>query len=133
MLSRIVHGNWSLVLVLNATSLTRSGVADFLLQRVSAILIAVYAGCVIWFVLTNPNFGYAEWKYFIGSVQMVVLGILTLLSWGIHAWIGMWTVGTDYLNEQHIGKFATAIRLVYQFGVICLIVVYFVFGFVIIL
>lgn len=119
-------------MVVNATSLSRSGVADFLLQRVSAVFLAVYAGCIIWCVLAYPDLDYAQWNTFMRSPLMLILGTLTLLSWGIHAWIGMWTVGTDYLNEHHIGKFATAIRMVYQFGVISSIVVYFVFGIVII-
>lgn len=128
----IVRGYWSLVLVVNATSLSRSGVADFLLQRVSAVFLAVYAGCIVWFVLANPELDYRQWEIFMGAPGMLILGTLTLLSWGIHAWIGMWTVGTDYLTEHHIGKFATVLRLVYQFGVTSLIIVYFVLGFVII-
>lgn len=130
-LDRVVHRYWSLVLVVNTTSLSRSGVADFLLQRVSAIFLAVYSGCIVWFILTHPDPEYAQWIAFVRSPVLLILGTLTLLSWGIHAWIGMWTVGTDYLNEHHIGKFATSIRLVYQFGIICLIMVYFVLGFVI--
>lgn len=132
MFSCFVGRYWSLVLVVNVTSLSRSGVADFLLQRVSAVFLVVYAGCIVWCVLVHPDLEYAQWVAFMHSPVMLILGTLTLLSWGIHAWIGMWTVGTDYLNEHHIGKFATVIRVVYQFGVISLIVVYFVLGFIII-
>ena len=127
-----IHSYWSLVLVVSATSFSRSGVADFLLQRVSAVVLAVYSGCIVWCVLVHPDLEYADWVAYVRSPAMVLLGTLLLLSWGIHSWIGMWTVGTDYLNEHHIGKFATVIRLVYQFGVISLIVVYLVLGLVII-
>lgn len=119
-------------MVVSATSFSRSGVADFLLQRVSAVVLAVYSGCIVWCVLVHPDLEYADWVAYVRSPAMVLLGTLLLLSWGIHSWIGMWTVGTDYLNEHHIGKFATVIRLVYQFGVISLIVVYLVLGLVII-
>ncbi|MYD45303.1 MAG: succinate dehydrogenase, hydrophobic membrane anchor protein [Gammaproteobacteria bacterium] len=132
MLCGSFFGYRSLVLVVNATSFSRSGVADFLLQRVSAVVLTVYVGCIVWFVLAHPSLDYAQWLTFMRSPAMLIIGTLTLLSWGIHAWIGMWTVGTDYLNEHHIGKFATVLRLVYQFGVTSLIVVYFVLGFIII-
>ncbi|MXZ55853.1 MAG: succinate dehydrogenase, hydrophobic membrane anchor protein [Gammaproteobacteria bacterium] len=123
---------WSVVLVVNATSFSRSGVADFLLQRVSAVVLTVYAGCIVWFVLTHPSLDYTQWFAFMRSPAMQIVGTLTLLSWGIHAWIGMWTVGTDYLNEHHIGKFATVLRLLYQFGVTSSVVLYFVLGLMII-
>lgn len=119
-------------MVVNATSFSRSGVADFLLQRVSAVVLTVYVGCIVWFVLSHPSLDYTHWLAFMRSPAMLIFGTLTLLSWGIHAWIGMWTVGTDYLNEHHLGKFATVLRLVYQFGVSSLIVVYFVLGFIVI-
>lgn len=119
-------------MVVNATSFSRSGVADFLLQRVSAVVLTVYVGCIVWFVFTHSSLDYAQWLTFMRSPAMLVIGTSTLLSWGVHAWIGMWTVGTDYLNEHHIGKFATVLRLVYQFGVTALIAVYFVLGFIII-
>ena len=119
-------------MVVSATSFSRSGVTDFLLQRVSAVVLALYAGCIVAWVLSNPEFEYPNWVAFVKSPMMVLFGTLTLLSWGIHAWIGMWTVGTDYLNEHHIGNLATTFRLVYQFGVTALIIAYFVLGLMII-
>ena len=35
--------------VTNVTSLTRSGLADFVIQRVSAVILAVYTLCVLGF------------------------------------------------------------------------------------
>lgn len=128
LLGGVIHCYWSVVLVVSATSLSRSGVADFLLQRLSAVVLAVYSGCIVWCVIAHPDLDYSQWVACMRSTGMVLLGTLTLLSWGIHAWIGMWTVGTDYLNEHHIGRFATLIRLVYQFVVIAAIFVYFVVG-----
>lgn len=128
LLGGAVHCNRSLVLVVSATSFSRSGVADFLLQRVSAVVLAVYSGCIVGYVIARSDLAYDQWVAFMRSPAMALLGTLTLLSWGIHAWIGMWTVGTDYLNEHHIGRFATLIRLIYQFGVIVAIFVYFVVG-----
>ena len=119
-------------MVVSATSLSRSGVTDFLLQRVSAVVLALYTGCIVAWLLLNPEFDYSQWIAYLKSPVMVLFGTLTLLSWGIHAWIGMWTIGTDYLNEHHIGKMATTFRLIYQLGVTGAIIAYFVIGLAII-
>ena len=52
----------------------------------------------------------------------------TVVARAAHAWIGMWTVGTDYLTASHLGKKATFVRLVYQAVCVLLIAVYLLWG-----
>ena len=42
-------------MVTQVTSLTRSGLSDFLVQRVSAVIIALYTLCVLGFFLVTPS------------------------------------------------------------------------------
>ena len=42
-------------MVTNVTSLTRSGLADFLVQRISAVVLALYTLCVFGFLLVTEE------------------------------------------------------------------------------
>lgn len=101
-------------MVTSATSLTRSGLTDFIIQRVSAVILAVYTVWVTAFLLTNPGLDYASWVAFHAATGMRFFNTLTVLAIAAHAWIGMWTVGTDYIREHYFGKRATVFRFIYM-------------------
>jgi succinate dehydrogenase / fumarate reductase membrane anchor subunit len=107
-------------MVTNATSLSRSGLSDFIIQRVTAVIIALYALCIVGHFLTAPENTHASLVDFFSSTAMQLWSSLALLSTAAHAWIGMWTVGTDYIRPHYFGRHATAFRLTYQ-GVCALV------------
>lgn len=111
-------------MVTNVTSLSRSGLSDFVLQRASAAVMALYALCVLGFFLANPGVTHVALRAYFESTPMLVFSTLVVLSTAAHAWIGMWTVGTDYIRPHYFGPHATAFRLVYQAGVVALIFLY---------
>jgi len=78
--------------VTNVTSLTRSGLSDFVIQRVSAVVMAVYTLCVFGFFVANPGMTHDQLVGYFASVPMVLFSTLTVLATAAHAWIGMWTV-----------------------------------------
>jgi succinate dehydrogenase / fumarate reductase, membrane anchor subunit len=110
--------------VTNVTSLTRSGLSDFVIQRVSAVIMAIYTFCVLGFFIANPDLTHAQLVAYFGSTAMVLFSTLTVLATAAHAWIGMWTVGTDYIRPHYFGAHATSFRLVYQAGCVALLFVY---------
>jgi len=111
-------------MVTNVTSLTRSGLSDFIVQRVSAVVMAVYTFCVVGFFLANPGMTHAKLVAYFGSTAMVLFSTLMVLSTAAHAWIGMWTIGTDYIRPHYFGSHATAFRLGYQAGCLMFLFVY---------
>jgi len=111
-------------MVTNVTSLTRSGLSDFLVQRVSAVVIAIYTLCVLGYFLANPTVTHADLVAYFASTPMLLFSTLMVLATAAHAWIGMWTVGTDYIREHYFGAHATAFRMAYQTGCIALLFVY---------
>jgi len=113
-------------MVKNVTSFSRSGLSDFVFQRVSAAIMALYTLCVLGFFLANPELTYIDLVSYFGSAPMLVFSTLLVLSTAAHAWIGMWTVGTDYIREHYFGAHATAFRLFYQAGCVAII-----FGYVV--
>lgn len=114
--------------VTNVTSLTRSGLADFVVQRVSAVIIAAYALCVIGFFATAPELSHSRLVDYFGGTIMQLFSTLTVLATAAHAWIGMWTVGTDYVRPHYFGAHATAWRLTYQALCLSVLFVYVVWG-----
>ena len=111
-------------MVTNVTSLTRSGLSDFIVQRVTAVILTLYTFCVVGFFLVHPNMTHAELSGYFGSMPMVVFSTLMVLATAAHAWIGMWTVGTDYIREHYFGKHAAVFRGIYQGGSMFILFLY---------
>lgn len=86
-------------MVSNITSLTNHGLRDWLIQRVSAVVLGVYTLFMIWFLCTHAPMDYATWSALFGQMWVRIFSFLALLSLVLHAWIGVWTVTTDYLNS----------------------------------
>ena len=124
-----LHGSdrrcsWGVVVVTNVTSLTRSGLADFLVQRVSAVIIGLYALCVFGFFVANPALTHAALTGYFGSTSMKLFSTVTVFATVGHAWIGMWTIGTDYIRPHYFGLHATTFRFLYQSGCVLVLFVY---------
>lgn len=115
-------------MVTNATNLSRSGLSDWLIQRFSALILAAYTLCLMGSLLMTPDMDFQQWRDLFDHKAMRLFSLIALASLCAHAWIGMWTVGTDYLTERHIGQSATLIRLLYQAGCILLVAIYLLWG-----
>lgn len=111
-------------MVTNVTSLTRSGLSDFVIQRASAVLLTVYTLCVAGFFIANPGMDHATLKAYFASTPMLMFNTVMVLATAAHAWIGMWTVGTDYIRDHYFGKHHTVFRLIWQTGTIAVLFVY---------
>ncbi len=104
-----------------ATSLGRTGLQDWLIQRISAVIIGVYTIFLTTYFLLHPALSYADWQQLFASSSMRVASLLVLLSVLAHAWIGFWTISTDYIK-------ILSIRLVIQVLFILSIFFCFVWG-----
>ena len=115
-------------MVTNATSLSRSGLSDWLIQRFSAVILAAYVLWLMGILLFAPPPDHTQWRALFAGTGMRLFGVIALASLCAHAWVGMWTIGTDYLTERHLGGAATPIRLLYQAICVLLIAVYLLWG-----
>ena len=109
-------------MVTAVTSFGRSGLSDWLLQRVSGVILLAYF-VFIGAVLAG-GVDYPSWQATFEQTWVKIFSLLAILSLAAHAWIGMWTIGTDYLLPAHIGGGATVIRFVYQVGCLLIMFVY---------
>ncbi len=85
-------------MVAGVLSLTRNGLRDWILQRISAVVLAVYAIYLIGFLLMHPYLHYLQWLALFHHTWFRIFSLLTLVSIVMHAWIGIWTVFTDYVH-----------------------------------
>ncbi len=115
-------------MVRNILSLGRNGLSDWLIQRVSAVILGIYFIGLLGFMLMTPDLGYAEWQTLFSRTWMRIASLAALLALCAHAWIGMWVIATDYLNNYMIGNKGTVIRLTFQAACALLIFIYLVWG-----
>lgn len=98
-------------MVASATSLGRSGLHDWMIQRVTAVVLAAYVIYLSGFVFSSEVMAFSTWQGLFAQTWFKVFSLLALASLCFHAWIGMWIVSTDYIKP-------TGIRMVFQVLVI---------------
>lgn len=94
-------------MVTNITSLTGNGLKDWLIQRISALFLMGYILFLFGFVLSHPGLDYSRWHELFQCRLVRIATLLALGSTLLHAWVGIWTVMTDYIK-------CTVIRLSVQ-------------------
>ena len=112
----------------SATGLTGSGARDWIVQRISAVVLAIYSVVMLGFFLTHSNVTYDQWVHFMMSLPMRLFSLVAIIALAGHAWVGMWTVFTDYVTSSKLGPKAAGIRLVLQAAMIIAIFVYLFWG-----
>lgn len=88
------------------------GIIDFIAQRITAIILAVYTLVLFIGVLVMPGFTYESWRsLFFFHVYALPLGqmlaTLAFISLAWHAWIGVRDIWMDYVR-------AVGVRLLLQ-------------------
>ncbi len=102
-------------MVRNILALTGSGVRDWLIQRVTALLILAYVITLVTYVVQHAPLTYAAWHQFFACHVVKIVTTLILLSVVWHAWIGMWTVFTDYIKPRMLRRVLTVSVIIYLF------------------
>lgn len=80
------------------TSFGRSGLYDWLVQRVTALILASYTVFLVVYLAFTPELTYAQWSGLFATTSMRIFSLMMLLSLGAHTWIGLWSVSTDYIK-----------------------------------
>jgi succinate dehydrogenase / fumarate reductase, membrane anchor subunit len=78
------------------------GLRDWLSQRATAVVMALFTLALIVQVLFGAKLGYLRWSQIFSSQWMKVLTFVTLVSLGYHAWVGMRDVWMDYVKPVGI-------------------------------
>lgn len=105
----------------NVTSLSGNGLRDWLIQRITSVIIAAYIIFLLIFFISHRPLDFLVWQGLFSHLSMRLFSSLFLLSLFWHAWIGMWTIVTDYIKS-------TVLRLTIEVVIIVALLLYLVWG-----
>jgi succinate dehydrogenase / fumarate reductase membrane anchor subunit len=109
-------------------SLSKIGIRDWRIQRVSSVLLAAYSVLLLVVILLLPEFDFESWRELFLTTWMQIATLIALLAIALHAWVGMWTIGTDYLSSQNAGSKANRLRYLYQSICLLILIIYVIWG-----
>jgi succinate dehydrogenase / fumarate reductase membrane anchor subunit len=83
-------------------SFQAQGMRAWLLQRLTAIYIAVYSlSLIVWIVASFP-IDYSSWNALFSSSIILVATVIFYISLFIHAWVGMRDILVDYAKPSSV-------------------------------
>lgn len=112
----------------SATNFSKNGISDWLSQRVSAYILGAYFVVVLGFLLCQGPVSYNQWVDFMTCTPMQYFTLVSLFALAAHAWVGVWTVLTDYVTERQMGAKATFLRMAAVSAMVIFIFVLLVWG-----
>ena len=74
------------------------GLRDWLGQRVTAALMALFTVVLVLQVLSPGKMGYDKWAGIFSAQWMKVLTFVVIVSLGWHAWVGVRDIWMDYIK-----------------------------------
>jgi succinate dehydrogenase / fumarate reductase membrane anchor subunit len=75
------------------------GVKDWLAQRITAIVMAVYTVILLVSFLTGQNFTYEGWAGLFAQQWFKLFSLVTFLALYYHAWVGIRDIWMDYVKN----------------------------------
>lgn len=93
------------------------GLRDWLMQRITAVAIAVYVVVLLGILLFTPGLDLAAWQALFSGQAFKLATFVALLSVFLHAWVGMRDIIMDYIRS-------TAVRLTLEVVVIGALLAY---------
>jgi len=72
-------------------------------QRYSSLIILCYLVYIASFIISQDEINFFSWSNFFLSFEVRFLTSFIFIMIVVHAYIGLWTVGTDYLTSRTLG------------------------------
>ena len=76
----------------------RYGLRDWLAQRITATIMAVYSVIAVILLISNKNITYSVWRVLFAQGWMRVATLLFAASLAWHAWVGVRDILMDYVK-----------------------------------
>ena len=93
------------------------GLRDWLAQRVTAAIMAVYTMALLGYFIAQPALTHASWKALFARGWMRVATLLFAVSLAWHAWVGMRDILMDYIKP-------TGLRLSLEIFTLLILAIY---------
>jgi succinate dehydrogenase / fumarate reductase, membrane anchor subunit len=75
------------------------GLKDWLAQRITAIVMALYTIVLLVSFLTGSNFSYEGWAGLFAQQWFKLFSVVTFFALFYHAWVGMRDIWMDYVKS----------------------------------
>jgi len=93
------------------------GLRDWLGQRVTAALMAVFTAIVLAQVLTvQGELGYAQWAGIFAAQWMKLLTFVVVIALTYHVWVGMRDIWMDYVKSVAARLLLQVLSIVWLLG-----------------
>ncbi|MGB3289468.1 MAG: succinate dehydrogenase, hydrophobic membrane anchor protein [Burkholderiaceae bacterium] len=99
------------------------GTIDFIAQRVTAVIMAVYTIVLFLGVLFTPDLNFESWRHLFtftcfGIPAGQLLATLAFLSIAWHAWIGVRDIWMDYVRSAGLRLFLQVLTILWLVGAV---------------
>jgi succinate dehydrogenase / fumarate reductase membrane anchor subunit len=94
---------------MNIVSLGKTGLQDWLLQRLTALVLIAYILFLATYLCRHSPVDYQVWQTLFESIGMQIATFIVLLSLSIHTWLGLWMIVTDYIKPRALRLVVTSI------------------------
>lgn len=78
------------------------GLRDWLIQRVSAVMMVLYALFIVGYALAQPHLDYDTWTRMFSSNVLRSFTLLVLLALYYHAWVGVRDIVMDNVKPAGV-------------------------------
>jgi succinate dehydrogenase / fumarate reductase, membrane anchor subunit len=92
------------------------GLRDWLAQRVTALLMALFTLVVLAQVLLPGELDYDRWAGIFAAQWMKVLSFVVILSLALHAWVGVRDILMDYVKPVGVRLLVQVFAIAWLLG-----------------
>jgi succinate dehydrogenase / fumarate reductase membrane anchor subunit len=92
------------------------GMRDWLSQRVTAVLMAVFTVLLVAQLLLGPPLDYYRWSAIFASQWMKVLSFVVIVAMAWHAWVGVRDIWMDYVKPVGVRLALQVLTIVWLVG-----------------
>ena len=92
------------------------GLRDWLAQRVTAVLMALFTIVLLAQLLFGGALGYDRWAAIFSSQWMKALTFVVIVSMLMHAWVGMRDIWMDYVKPMVLRLLLQVFTIVWLVG-----------------
>jgi succinate dehydrogenase / fumarate reductase membrane anchor subunit len=92
------------------------GMRDWLVQRVTAVVMALFTVVLLVQVLWPGAMGYEKWAGIFAAQWMKALTFVVILAMAWHAWVGMRDIWMDYVKPMGIRLGLQVFTIVWLLG-----------------
>jgi succinate dehydrogenase / fumarate reductase membrane anchor subunit len=89
------------------------GIGSWLLQRLTAVLMAVYFIGLFAYVMVKRDFSYPGWSEIFAPVWMKASTLIVILALLYHAWVGVRDIWMDYVKPTWLRLFLQVLTVLW--------------------